>query len=284
MLDQAHDFVRASGALSVICYREDIEAALRTPGLGGFQLLDLQDFPGQGTALVGILNVFMESKGLIAPEAWRGFCCETVPLLRMKKYTWTTDETFTGQVQVAHYGPADLPDARVTWTVADSDGQQLAASELRSGDHLGRAGSPKSTQFTLPLSTIAAPQKLTISLAIEGTKYRNDYEIWVYPPKVDTSRAARRAGCRPISRPPQRKSISRPGGKVLLLPKLDRLPAQRPRRVPDRLLVADVCRGGEEAGRQGTAGNAGHSLQSGCRRAGPLSPPSSTATGSGGGW
>ncbi|MCH5376653.1 MAG: beta-galactosidase, partial [Planctomycetes bacterium] len=127
MLDQAHDFVRASGALSVICHREDIEAALRTPGLGGFQLLDLQDFPGQGTALVGMLNVFMESKGLITPEAWRHFCCETVPLLRMKKYTWTTDETFIGRVQIAHYGPADLPDARVTWTVTGSDGKQLGA-------------------------------------------------------------------------------------------------------------------------------------------------------------
>ncbi|GAI41133.1 unnamed protein product, partial [marine sediment metagenome] len=100
MLDQAHDFVRASGALSVICHREDIEAALRTPHLGGFQLLDLQDFPGQGTALVGMLNVFMESKGLITPAAWRQFCCETVPLLRIKKYTWTTDETFMGRVQV----------------------------------------------------------------------------------------------------------------------------------------------------------------------------------------
>ncbi|NQT37566.1 MAG: beta-galactosidase, partial [Planctomycetes bacterium] len=122
MLDQAHDFVRASGALSILCHREDIEAALRTPDFGGFQLLDIQDFPGQGTALVGILNVFMESKGLITPEAWRQFCCETVPLLRMKKYTWTTDETFIGRVEVAHYGPADLRDARVTWTVTGSDG------------------------------------------------------------------------------------------------------------------------------------------------------------------
>ena len=87
MLSQAHDFVRASGALAAICYREDIEAALRTPGLGGFQLLDLQDFPGQGTALVGMLNVFMESKGILEPEQWRRFCRATVPLLRMKKYT-----------------------------------------------------------------------------------------------------------------------------------------------------------------------------------------------------
>jgi hypothetical protein len=39
MYDQWPDFFRASGALSVICYREDIEAAIRTPGFGGFQLL-----------------------------------------------------------------------------------------------------------------------------------------------------------------------------------------------------------------------------------------------------
>ena len=104
MLDQAHDFFKASGALAVVCYREDIEAALRTPEFGGFQLLDIQDFPGQGTALVGILNVFMENKGMIEPEQWRGFCSETVPLFRMEKYVWTNDETLTGKVQIAHYG------------------------------------------------------------------------------------------------------------------------------------------------------------------------------------
>ena len=185
MLDQARDFVRASGALSVICYREDIEAALRTPGLGGFQLLDLQDFPGQGTALVGILNVFMESKGLIAPEAWRRFCCETVPLLRMEKFTWTTGETFTARVQVAHYGPADLPGAGVTWTVTGNNGQQLAAGKF--GPVTIRQGTVSEVDtLTLPLARVAAPQKLTISAMIEGTPYRNDYPIWVYPPKVDT--------------------------------------------------------------------------------------------------
>jgi hypothetical protein len=104
MFDQADDFFRASGALAVLCYREDIEAALRTPGFGGFQLLDLQDFPGQGTALVGILDAFMESKGLIEPAKWREFCSETVPLVRMSKYTWTAGETFTAKAQVAHYG------------------------------------------------------------------------------------------------------------------------------------------------------------------------------------
>ncbi len=130
MLDLSADFVRASGALSAICYREDIETALRTPGFGGFQLLDLQDFPGQGTALVGMLNVPLESKGIIESEAWHQFCCETVPLLEMEKYTWTTDETFTGDIKIAHYGMADIPKARVTWAVGDSEDPAVASGTL----------------------------------------------------------------------------------------------------------------------------------------------------------
>lgn len=222
MLDQAHDFVRASGALAIICYREDIEAALRTPGLGGFQLLDLQDFPGQGTALVGILNVFMESKGLIAPEDWRQFCCETVPLLRMKKYTWTTDETFVGRVQVAHYGPADIPDARVTWTVADGEGKKVAAGAFEPVTiEQGKVGEVDT--FAVPLGEVRAPQKLAITVAIEGTEYRNEYPIWVYPPKVDTSVPRGVMVTDSFGAAATQEHLAS-GGKVLLLPRLDRLP------------------------------------------------------------
>jgi len=222
MLDQAQDFVRASGALSAICYREDIEAALRTPGLGGFQLLDLQDFPGQGTALVGMLNVFMESKGLITPEAWRQFCCETVPLLRMKKYTWTTDEPFIGRVQIAHYGPADLPDARVTWTVTGSDGQKIAAGAFNPVT-IDQGRVFEVDMFALPLSGITAPEKLTITAAVEGTRYRNDYEIWVYPLKVDTSAPSGVLVTDSFTAAATQEHLAA-GGKVLLLPKLDELP------------------------------------------------------------
>ncbi len=222
MLDQAHDFVCASGVLAAICYREDIEAALRTPDFGGFQLLDLQDFPGQGTALVGMLNVFMESKGLIAPEAWRQFCCETVPLLRMKKYSWTNDETFIGRVQVAHFGPADLPEARVTWTITDSDGRSVAADAfdpvtIKQGKVF------EVDTFSLPLADIAVPQKLSVAAAIEGTKYRNDYEIWVYPPKVDTSTPSGLLVSDSFMAATTQDHLAA-GGKVLLLPKLDELP------------------------------------------------------------
>ena len=72
MLEQADDFFKASGAWSVELYRADIEMNLRSKRMAGFQLLDLQDYPGQGSAYVGILDAFMDSKGLVEPKKWRG--------------------------------------------------------------------------------------------------------------------------------------------------------------------------------------------------------------------
>jgi len=222
MLDQAHDFVRASGALSAICQREDIEAALRTPGMGGFQLLDIQDFPGQGTALVGMLNVFMESKGIIEPESWRQFCCETVPLLRMRKYTWTTAETFTGRVQIAHYGAADMPDAHVSGIVTDSKGSSVARLAFPEAS-LKQGKITDIGEYSLPLADVAAPQKFTLTLAIEGTMYRNSYPIWVYPPKFDSSVPKGVLVTDRYQAEATQKHLAS-GGKVLLFPKLDKLP------------------------------------------------------------
>ncbi|MBN1615316.1 MAG: beta-galactosidase [Deltaproteobacteria bacterium] len=220
MLDLAHDFMRASGALSAICYREDIEAALRTPGFSGFQLLDLQDFPGQGTALVGMLNVFMESKGIIEPEVWREFCCETVPLLLMEKYTWTTDEAFSGQIKIAHYGAADLPGVHATWTCGDNKSPAIASGVL------GPVTIKQGTVFpvgriSFPLDRVAAPKKLIITVTVEGTAYRNGYDIWVYPPRVDTGVPT---GVKIADRlDASMQKHLKEGGKVLLFPRFDEL-------------------------------------------------------------
>ena len=83
MVDQARDFLLASGKLQALCYKEEIESALRTPGMGGFELLDLHDFPGQGTALVGVLDAFWDSKGYVTAGEFRRFCGSTVPLARL---------------------------------------------------------------------------------------------------------------------------------------------------------------------------------------------------------
>ncbi len=220
MLDLAHDFLRASGALAAICQRADIEAALRTPELAGFHWLDLQDFPGQGTALVGMLNVFLESKGIATPETWRQFCNETVPLCLFDRYTWMTHETFTGEIRIAHYGAADLPRARVQWTLEDPGG--LIAASGGFGPLTIRQGNVVPVgEIRAPLARVTAPRKIRLTIAIEHTPFWNTYDLWVYPPTVDTSPPA---GVR-VSRRLDEATFAhlREGGRAVLFPFLDQL-------------------------------------------------------------
>ncbi len=220
MLDLAHDFLRASGALAAICQRADIEAALRTPELAGFQWLDLQDFPGQGTALVGMLNVFMESKGIASPESWRQFCSETVPLVLFDRYTWTTDETFTGEVRIAHHGPADLSGARVKWALEDPGGA-IAGCGVFGPLTIRQGEVPPVGEIRAPLSQVAAPRKIRLTIAIERTPFLNGYDLWVYPPAIDITPPA---GVR-VSRRLDESTFAhlRDGGRVVLFPQLDQL-------------------------------------------------------------
>ena len=183
MLDQARDFLMASGKLQALLYKEEIEAALRTPGFGGFQLLDLHDFPGQGTALVGILDPFWESKGYITASEHRRFCSETVPLLRMDKCVWTTDETFTGKLEIAHFGPAPLKGAAVTWAVHYASDKRLASGKFPTAEIPIGETTPLGT-IELRLATVAAPAHLIVTATVAGTPYSNHWDLWVYPAKV----------------------------------------------------------------------------------------------------
>lgn len=213
MPDQANDFFRASGALSALCYRADIETAIRTKGFGGFQLLDLQDFPGQGTALIGMLDVFMDSKGLITPEEWRAFCSETVPLLKMEKYTWTNDEKFHGLVSFANYGPDDVHSS-LKWEVTDTKGKVLAEGEMKVESPQGTLSDLQ--PIHLDLSGITTPQKLEINLSVNNTAAKNSYPVWVYPSKVETEA---HQGIKISKRLDQDDTaFLENGGKVLLLP------------------------------------------------------------------
>lgn len=177
--DQAMSFFRASGSLSVICYKADIEMAMRTPGFGGFHLLDLQDFPGQGSALVGLLDAFMDSKGVISPEQFSQFCNRVVPLVVMEKYCWTNGETFKGKIQIANYSETSMKAQPVKWEITKSNGEivdkGLVKSDIRQGD-LGDVAT-----LNVDLSKIAKAEKLTLTILLEGTRYKNSYSIWVYP-------------------------------------------------------------------------------------------------------
>jgi hypothetical protein len=180
MGDQAEDFLMASGKLQALCYKAEVEAALRTPGFAGFELLQLHDFPGQGTALVGILNPFFESKGYITPEEWRMFCSETVPLARMKKMVYSSNDTLTADIEIAHFGSESIKNATIEIFLNRNDSHlgmkdSIVVEKIDVGNciHIGT--------FKKELSVIKEPQKLTLEVKIKGTKIKNSWDIWVYP-------------------------------------------------------------------------------------------------------
>lgn len=134
LLDQADEFLKASGRLQTLAYKHDIEAALRTPGFGGFQLLDLHDFPGQGTALVGVLDAFWDEKGYVKPGEYRRFCGPIVPLARMPKMIYQANETLEASLELAQFGPDDLKQAVPFWSLSLPDGTVLEKGKLSARD------------------------------------------------------------------------------------------------------------------------------------------------------
>jgi hypothetical protein len=183
MSDQNKAFTKASGAWSALCYRAEIETAIRTEGFAGFQLLDLQDFPGQGTALVGILDAFMDSKDVIAREEWLQFCNDVVPLLVFEKYCWTINETFSATVQVANFSNKNFKN-NLNWKVTDAKGNTIKTGVFENAD-IPFGGLRSIGKIEIPLTTLKVPEKLAIELSIDNTRYKNSYPIWVYPEPGD---------------------------------------------------------------------------------------------------
>ena len=124
LLNMAGKFTNASGKLAAILYKEEIERALKTPAFDGYQLLQLQDFPGQGTALVGLLNAFWESKGAISAEEFRQFNSELVPLIRFEKAVYENGETFTASIEVANFFK-EMKGQTLEWAITSEAGDQV---------------------------------------------------------------------------------------------------------------------------------------------------------------
>lgn len=183
MADLADAFLYASGRLQTLCYKTDIEAALRTPGFAGFQLLDLHDFPGQGSALVGVLDAFWDEKGYVTPEEYSMFCNKTVPLVRFPKMVWLNNETLKAPVELAHFDEKPLQGANITWQISNQAGEKLAQGSFVKDLPLTNCIPAGTIEY--PLSDITAPTQLTVSVSVKETNSTNDWNIWVYPAKQE---------------------------------------------------------------------------------------------------
>lgn len=171
------DCVEATGELALLCYREEVEAVLRTPGMSGLALLGLQDFPGQGTALVGMLNSHLRPKpyDFARPERFAAFFRDRLPLALLERYAWLNSQTLHAEVSVANYG-RDALRAPLRWRLRGAGFERagtLAAAPIPPG------GLTPVGTLTVSLASIRQPARLDLTLEVGDTA--NRYPIWVYP-------------------------------------------------------------------------------------------------------
>ena len=219
MLSQADDFHKASGLWSVKLYKADIEMDLRTKNMAGFQLLDIQDYPGQGSAFVGILDAFMESKGITTANEWHQWCSPVVPLLVTDRFCYDENEMMNAKVQIANYGGESLKGKKLVWKLDYAlDENSADEASPKAGANIDRFNQPSPlAQGEIPITTdeeglidigeihhkmkvmadgfndgngtcldVKIPsRKVILTLDIDYGRYdarrhRNTYDLWIY--------------------------------------------------------------------------------------------------------
>jgi beta-galactosidase len=201
VLAQNKQFAHASGRFQLECYKEEIEANLRTPGLAGIQLLDLHDYTGQGTALVGLLDPLWGSKDYTTPGEFSRFCNAVVPLARLKQRVFTTAEPLEASVEVANYSDAVLTNAESTWEIrAESNHTILRGTFPSSTIPIGKNFALGKISADLSKLPAPADYRLVVHLHLTSNKVRliswpfslnsefeNDWKFWLYPAQISDS-------------------------------------------------------------------------------------------------
>ena len=180
MASQAEKFLMASGRLQTLCYKYETERNLRTKDYAGFQYLGLNDYSGQGTALVGPLNVHWREKGYCTAKEWTQFCAPTVALARFPKFVYTNDETLKVPVEAYNASEGPVQNAKVTWRIADNKGTlPVTIIPLGKNIELGTV--------TMSFCDIVKATKLTLEVLLND-KVWNQWDFWVYPKEIDDVR------------------------------------------------------------------------------------------------
>lgn len=176
MASMASKFLHASGKLQTLCYKYEIERNLRTKNYAGFMLLGLNDYSGQGTALVGPLNVFWKEKGYVDSTLWRQFCNNVVVMAEFPKFVFTSGEECSVKVDI-YNAAINMAKARLSYSISSSIGETAIANlNVSCGKTLNVACVPLFTSTTRPCK-----YTLTLTLRAGDKTYTNTYDYWVYP-------------------------------------------------------------------------------------------------------
>lgn len=193
MASQAEKFLAASGKLQTLAYKYELERNLRTRDYAGFQLLGLNDYSGQGTALVGVLNVFWKEKGYCTAKDWTQFCAPVVPLAKFPKFVYSNNDTVEVSAEMYNAYKETLKNARTVYYIHDSERNEYAHGLLSQQDIEVGKNQPLG-KVVFPLHRFDKPVKLTLTITCQpqnevGCRIMNTWDFWVYPSSVDMPKA-----------------------------------------------------------------------------------------------
>lgn len=171
------EFSQASGKWAAKLYKAEMEMALRNPGLSGFQLFGLQDYPGQGTALIGILDPFMDSKGYIAKEEWKESNDDIVLFAKFPKFTFYENENIKIPLSIANYSQQPLDFNEIEWETPFASG---VITQIP-----GDQGLLSTEGLNLTIPDVENPIQMTLQLKSGDNKVSNSYDFWVYPREAE---------------------------------------------------------------------------------------------------
>lgn len=180
LTERVDSFFEASGIHLIRSIKENIERMRRTPGLSGFQYLDLRDFPGQGHNTIGLLDVFWDSKGLIEPEAFRAINDERVLLMRSEGRTLYAGDAIIAEIELSNYGPGPCGPGKLTWQLRSKSGAQSQGTlrtEAAQPDGICRLG----TVIAHTPTDEVNDWKLMVIFEWDGGQVRNEWEFWSFP-------------------------------------------------------------------------------------------------------
>lgn len=177
-LSRADDYFKATGAFASLLYKAEIEYHLRTPESNGFQLLGLKDFPGQGTAIIGMLNSFGDNKGIVSAREWRSFCGKVVPLMEFDKVVYGKDDVFSAKFKLHNFSDKAV-NSPVVWSLTD-ECDSIIGKGVMTGIEYPEFSTTEGENVSVPLGLDYATS-LTLNVQVEGTDYRNSWKIWYYP-------------------------------------------------------------------------------------------------------
>ncbi len=223
VLEYNHALAKASGRFQVACYKEEIEANLRTPELAGYQLLDLHDYLGQGTALIGVVDAFWKPKSYVTAAEFRRFNQTTVPLARLERRVYTTADTLTAPVELYHFAERPLVGVTPYWKVISATGHTEVEGTWPARDLPVGKNIPLG-DISVALEKLPAPQAYRLVVGLKNQRVENDWNFWVYPPAASEPAPAEVLVTSDWTAAAERLAA---GGKVLFVPTAKELDPSR---------------------------------------------------------